>query len=195
MAPVPEESFTERVNDCRTSYRSYPDWLQYSLVADPSTDAGRSVLVLHAIRQILPHTSSVHDVPLGAILEENDRTGTKANLELFLWNSGVGWNYKNRIEFQGVFWGLMLSIVVGVIRMVLDFTFLAPACGSDEVDTRPEIISKVDFLHFATILALFATIAMVVISLFTQQRPESKVVIFIELIPMTVPIPIPMTNQ
>ncbi|XP_078323600.1 sodium/glucose cotransporter 4-like isoform X2 [Crassostrea virginica] len=84
---------------------------------------------------------------------------------------GLFWK---RTTEQGVFWGLMLSIVVGVIRMVLDFTFLAPACGSDEVDTRPEIISKVDFLHFATILALFATIAMVVISLFTQQRPESK---------------------
>ena len=91
-----------------------------------------------------------------------------------------------------MFWGLMLSIVVGVIRMVLDFTFLAPACGSDEVDTRPEIISKVDFLHFATILALFATIAMVVISLFTQQRPESKVVIFIELILMTGPMTVPI---
>ena len=87
MAPVPKESFTERVNDCRTSYRSYPDWLQYSLVADPSTDAGRSVLVLHAIRQILPHTSSVHDVPLGAILEENDRTGTKVNLQFFCGNA------------------------------------------------------------------------------------------------------------
>lgn len=58
--------------------------------------------------------------------------------------------------------------------MVLDFTFLAPACGSNEVDTRPEIISKVDFLHFATLLALFATIAMVVISLCTQPRPEKK---------------------
>lgn len=69
----------------------------------------------------------------------------------------------------------MLSIVVGFVRMVLDFTFLAPACGSNEVDPRPEIISKVDFLHFATLLALFSTIAMVVISLFTQPRPEKKV--------------------
>ena len=69
----------------------------------------------------------------------------------------------------------MLSIVVGFVRMVLDFTFLAPACGSNEVDPRPEIISKVDFLHFATLLALFATIAMVVISLCTQPRTEKQV--------------------
>jgi hypothetical protein len=69
----------------------------------------------------------------------------------------------------------MLSIVMGVTRMVLDFVYLAPACGSNEVDSRPEIISRVDFLHFATLLALFATIAMVIISLFTQPRPENKV--------------------
>ena len=111
MAPVPEKSFTEWVNDCRTSYRSYPDWLQYSLVADPSTDAGRSVLVLHAIRQILPHTSSVHDVPLGAILEANDRTGTKANLQLFFGNAEsdeairVGLNF--RVCFGGWCWALL----------------------------------------------------------------------------------------
>lgn len=84
---------------------------------------------------------------------------------------GLFWK---RTTEQGVFWGLMLSIVVGFVRMVLDFTFLAPACGSNEVDPRPEIISKVDFLHFATLLALFSTIAMVVISLFTQPRPEKK---------------------
>lgn len=65
--------------------------------------------------------------------------------------------------------------IVGVVRMALDFTFLAPPCGSNEVDTRPEIISKVDFLHFAIILALISTIVMVVISLFTQPRPEKKV--------------------
>jgi hypothetical protein len=69
----------------------------------------------------------------------------------------------------------MLSVMMGVTRMVLDFVYLAPACGSNEVDSRPEIISKVDFLHFATLLALFATIVMVVISLFTQPRPENKV--------------------
>lgn len=84
---------------------------------------------------------------------------------------GLFWK---RTTEQGVFWGLMLSIVVGFVRMVLDFTFLAPACGSNEVDARPEIISKVDFLHFATLLALFATIAMVVISLCTQPRTEKQ---------------------
>uniref|UniRef100_A0A8W8LAM0 Sodium/glucose cotransporter 4 n=1 Tax=Magallana gigas TaxID=29159 RepID=A0A8W8LAM0_MAGGI len=84
---------------------------------------------------------------------------------------GLFWN---RTTEQGVFWGLMLSTIVGVVRMTLDFTFLAPPCGSNEVDTRPEIISKVDFLHFAIILALISTIVMVVISLFTQPRPEKK---------------------
>ena len=69
----------------------------------------------------------------------------------------------------------MMSLCVGIIRMALDFTYIAPVCGSGEADTRPDIIKDIDFLHFAAILAIFSTIAMVVISMFTQPRPERKV--------------------
>ncbi|XP_069129534.1 sodium/glucose cotransporter 4-like isoform X3 [Argopecten irradians] len=84
---------------------------------------------------------------------------------------GVFWK---RTTEAGGFWGLILSLVVGVVRMVLDFTYTTPLCGSGETDERPSIIAKVDFLHFAIILAAFTTICMVVISLFTEQRPERK---------------------
>ena len=69
----------------------------------------------------------------------------------------------------------MISLVVGMIRMGLDFARRAPYCGSGEEDTRFEIVSKVDFLHFAIILAGVSTIAMVVISLFTKPRDEKQV--------------------
>ena len=90
------------------------------------------------------------------------------------------WNqqYKNSNAFlrlQGVFWGLMLSLVVGIVRMGLDFYYAAPFCGSGKPDNRPEVISKVEFLHFATLLSLFATIVMVIISLCTKPRPREKV--------------------
>ncbi|KAK3099728.1 hypothetical protein FSP39_008619 [Pinctada imbricata] len=84
---------------------------------------------------------------------------------------GIFWK---RTTEQGVFWGLMISLVVGIVRMVLDFYYTAPYCGSNEPDNRPEIITKVEFLHFATLLALFATIVMVIISFFTEPRPREK---------------------
>lgn len=78
--------------------------------------------------------------------------------------------------FQGAFWGLILGLIVGIIRMVLDFSFRAPLCGSGDPDNRPAIVSKVDFLHFAAILGLVTTGAMILISMFTEPRPDRKVV-------------------
>ncbi|CAG2233355.1 SGLT4 [Mytilus edulis] len=79
-----------------------------------------------------------------------------------------------RLTEQATFWGLMLSLVVGIVRMALDFTYVAPVCGSGEPDNRPAIVKDIDFLHFAAILAIFSFIAMFVISMFTQPRPERK---------------------
>jgi len=86
----------------------------------------------------------------------------------------AGYNFVVFI-LQGVFWGLIISMVVGLIRLILDFAYSAPDCGSGEKDERPDVVSKVDFLHFATILAVISTITMVVISLLTEPRPERKV--------------------
>nr|WLN44351.1 AAT11 [Sinonovacula rivularis] len=89
--------------------------------------------------------------------------------QLFL----LGFFWK-RLTEQGAFWGLMVGLVVGLIRMGLDFAIAAPACGSGEPDTRFPVVAKVDFLHFAIILAAVSTIAMVVISLFTKPREEKQ---------------------
>ena len=71
----------------------------------------------------------------------------------------------------------MVGLVVGMVRMGLDFARRAPYCGSGETDERFEIVSKVDFLHFAIILAGVSTLAMVIISLFTVPREEKQVCI------------------
>ena len=76
----------------------------------------------------------------------------------------------------------MVGFVVGMIRMGLDFARRAPYCGSGEEDTRFEIVSKVDFLHFAIILAGVSTIAMVVISLFTVPRDDRQVFTYVAII-------------
>ncbi|CAC5379888.1 SLC5A9 [Mytilus coruscus] len=79
-----------------------------------------------------------------------------------------------RLTEQGAFWGLMLSLVIGVIWLALDFIYPAPRCGSGEENTRLSILKHVDFLHFASILTVLSTIFMVVISLLSEPRPDRK---------------------
>ena len=69
----------------------------------------------------------------------------------------------------------MISLVVGIIRMIMDFSMPAPFCGSHEEDTRPAVLKDVHFLHFAIILSGVSIISTVVISLFTEPRPPEKV--------------------
>ena len=64
---------------------------------------------------------------------------------------------------------------MGLIRMGLDFAIPAPNCGSGDEDKRFPVVSKVDFLHFAIILAGVSAIAMVVVSYFTQPRSREQV--------------------
>jgi hypothetical protein len=82
METVPEEVIPSRIDDCRTSYRSYSDRFQYTLVTDSTANPGRQILVLHAIREILPHPSTVYDVPSWIILEANNGAGKKSKYSL-----------------------------------------------------------------------------------------------------------------
>ncbi|XP_044158299.1 sodium/glucose cotransporter 4-like [Bufo gargarizans] len=77
-----------------------------------------------------------------------------------------------RINEQGAFWGLLIGLVVGLIRMIMDFVFRAPNCG--EVDTRPSILKDVHYLYFAILLFGFTSIVCIVISLCTKAIPDNK---------------------
>ncbi|XP_062913426.1 sodium/myo-inositol cotransporter 2-like [Mobula hypostoma] len=82
--------------------------------------------------------------------------------------AGCFWKRANE---KGAFWSLAAGFLVGVIRMVLDFVFIAPACG--EEDKRPSIVGKVHFLHFALILVLLTMLVLVVLSLLNPPpQPE-----------------------
>lgn len=69
----------------------------------------------------------------------------------------------------------MTGLVVGAIRMGLDFAIRAPSCGSGEPDMRWNIVSKVNFLHFAMILSLVSLVVIVAVSMLTEPRPPEKV--------------------
>ncbi|ELK30984.1 Sodium/glucose cotransporter 4 [Myotis davidii] len=77
-----------------------------------------------------------------------------------------------RITEPGAFWGLMFGLVVGFLRMILEFSYPAPACG--EVDQRPAVLKDFHYLYFALILCGLTAIVMVTISLCTTPIPEEK---------------------
>ncbi|ESP05037.1 hypothetical protein LOTGIDRAFT_185010 [Lottia gigantea] len=82
---------------------------------------------------------------------------------------GLAWK---RTTEKGAFWSLMAGLAVGGSRLVIDLAYQKPSCGDDE--TRPAILYKVHFLHFAVILTGVVFIVCVVVSLFTQPRDEIK---------------------
>ncbi|XP_049444355.1 sodium/glucose cotransporter 4 [Epinephelus fuscoguttatus] len=75
-----------------------------------------------------------------------------------------------RANEQGAFWGLMIRLVVGLIRMVLEFSYAAPSCG--QPDHRPAILADVHYLYFALILLALTCIIIVAVSLATAPIPK-----------------------
>jgi len=80
-----------------------------------------------------------------------------------------------RTTEPGAFWGLMLGLLVGMIRLILEFSYTVPPCGSEAQDTRPDIIIKlvgnVHYLHFGILLFLLSGLITVVVSLVTPPVP------------------------
>lgn len=74
---------------------------------------------------------------------------------------------------QGAFWGLMTGLVVGLIRMVLEFTYVTPSCG--QVDQRPALVAEVHYLYFALILFALTCLVVVAVSLATVPISEEHV--------------------
>ncbi|XP_040216467.1 sodium/glucose cotransporter 4 isoform X2 [Rana temporaria] len=81
--------------------------------------------------------------------------------------------FVKRVNEPGAFWGLILGLVVGLVRMIMDFLYRAPNCG--EEDTRPAVLKDVHYLYFALILFGFTAIVCIVISLFTPAIPNEKI--------------------
>ncbi|XP_072273629.1 sodium/myo-inositol cotransporter 2 [Pyxicephalus adspersus] len=81
--------------------------------------------------------------------------------------AGCFWKRTNE---KGAFWGLTIGLVVGLIRMVLDFVYPAPRC--DQADVRPGVVKYIHYLYLSMILALLTLIVVVVVSLWTE--PPSK---------------------
>jgi hypothetical protein len=66
----------------------------------------------------------------------------------------------------------MFGLVVGILRMILEFSYSAPACG--EMDRRPAVLKDFHYLYFALLLCGLTAIIIVVISFFTEPIPDDK---------------------
>ena len=75
----------------------------------------------------------------------------------------------------------MVGLVVGMVRMILDFVYPAPGCG--EVDTRPGIVSQVHYLYFGILLFVISMVVTIVVSLLTKPIPEKYVRIALSFYP------------
>ncbi|TDH02871.1 hypothetical protein EPR50_G00157110 [Perca flavescens] len=82
--------------------------------------------------------------------------------------TGCFWKRTNE---KGAFWGLAVGLLVGCIRMVLDFIYPAPLCY--EVDDRPGVLKYVHYLYFSMLLSFITLVVVVVVSLATEEpKPE-----------------------
>ncbi|XP_060946649.1 sodium/myo-inositol cotransporter 2 [Limanda limanda] len=81
---------------------------------------------------------------------------------------GCFWKRTNE---KGAFWGLSIGLLVGCIRMLLDFIYPAPLCY--EQDDRPAVLKYVHYLYFSMMLSLITLVVVVVVSLATEApKPE-----------------------
>ncbi|KAK7162193.1 hypothetical protein R3I94_004750 [Phoxinus phoxinus] len=78
-----------------------------------------------------------------------------------------------RTNEAGAFWGLMVGLVVGLTRMILEFVFPLPRCGV--FDPAPSVLRSVHYLHFAIILCALTAIVVAVISLLTPPPNEEQI--------------------
>uniref|UniRef100_A0A8C6WBE2 Sodium/mannose cotransporter SLC5A10 n=2 Tax=Nannospalax galili TaxID=1026970 RepID=A0A8C6WBE2_NANGA len=81
---------------------------------------------------------------------------------------GIFWRRANE---QGAFWGLMAGLLVGALRLVLEFLHPAPPCG--EADERPALLLSIHYLHFAIALFLF-TCAVVAAGSLLSRPPQQR---------------------
>uniref|UniRef100_A0A7N8Y1B3 Sodium/mannose cotransporter SLC5A10 n=1 Tax=Mastacembelus armatus TaxID=205130 RepID=A0A7N8Y1B3_9TELE len=86
-----------------------------------------------------------------------------------------------RTNEQGAFWGLMVGLVVGVCRMVLEFAFPPARCGV--VDSAPAVLRSVHYLHFAILLCGLTAIVVTIVSLLTPPPSHEQVRLRVHLNP------------
>uniref|UniRef100_A0A674DR64 Sodium/myo-inositol cotransporter 2 n=1 Tax=Salmo trutta TaxID=8032 RepID=A0A674DR64_SALTR len=84
--------------------------------------------------------------------------------------TGCFWKRTNE---KGAFWGLFLGLLVGGVRMALDFIYPSPLCYQE--DSRPDVVKHVHYLYFSTMLSLLTLVVVVGVSLATEKPSPEQI--------------------
>lgn len=77
----------------------------------------------------------------------------------------------------------MAGLLVGALRLVLEFLYPEPHCG--QIDTRPFPLGSIHYLHFAIALFFLTCAVMAAGSLLSPPPQQRQVRQFCLLIPVT----------
>lgn len=152
---------------------------------------GRTALHLHPVHQLLPAAARGRGVHPGLLLEESQREGAgPAGLGAAL---HAAWEPPAPIPFlpfsQGAFWGLLQGLLLGLLRLLLDFIFPEPRC--DEPDTRPGVLKYMHYLYFSMLLGATTTLTVLLVSLATEPpAPQMVSDPPVSLTPWDTPVPV-----
>ncbi|XP_016157394.1 PREDICTED: sodium/myo-inositol cotransporter 2 isoform X2 [Ficedula albicollis] len=76
---------------------------------------------------------------------------------------GCFWRRANE---KGAFWGLLLGLLLGAVRLLLDFIYPEPRCG--EPDARPAVLKYMHYLYFSMVLGAVTALTVLVVSVATE---------------------------
>ncbi|XP_064459974.1 sodium/mannose cotransporter SLC5A10-like [Ornithodoros turicata] len=79
-----------------------------------------------------------------------------------------------RINEPGAFWGLMVGLAMGMARFIWEYTYSLPPCASGLPDPRPDIITKVHYLHYGIMCFVVTATTATLVSLCTKPIPPDR---------------------
>ncbi|XP_058536540.1 sodium/myo-inositol cotransporter 2 isoform X3 [Ochotona princeps] len=83
---------------------------------------------------------------------------------------GCFWKRTNE---KGAFWGLILGLLLGFLRLILDFIYVQPTC--DQPDERPSVVKSVHYLYFSMILSSVTLVTLTATTLLTEPPSQEMI--------------------
>uniref|UniRef100_A0A8C9AC14 Sodium/myo-inositol cotransporter 2 n=1 Tax=Prolemur simus TaxID=1328070 RepID=A0A8C9AC14_PROSS len=114
---------------------------------------------------------------------------------------GCFWKRANE---KGAFSGLILGLLLGLIRLVLDFIYAQPLCN--QPDERPAVVKSIHYLYFSVILSTATLITVSTVSWFTEPPSKEMVsrltwftrhnpTVHKEQVPPAIPLPVTLSQN
>uniref|UniRef100_A0A4X1UWJ3 Sodium/myo-inositol cotransporter 2 n=1 Tax=Sus scrofa TaxID=9823 RepID=A0A4X1UWJ3_PIG len=114
---------------------------------------------------------------------------------------GCFWKRTNE---KGAFSGLILGLLLGLIRLVLDFIYPQPRC--DQPDERPAVVRDVHYLYFSMILSSVTLVTVSTVSWCTAPPTQEMVsrltwftrhdpIVLKEQVPSATPVPVTVSQN